>query len=238
MALGLVAGGFSSCKTSSPSDPAENAPALVAAHPDDGHAAASASFPRSDSDRPELPSAALALQLASPRPQVPARSPAKVSAAPDRSESATSAAFDSSRDAGETLRVRTTAYHRDEADHFSFGSMSAMGTVLKARGPVRSAAADWSRFPAGTRFRIAGDLFTYVIDDYGSALVGTGTIDLFQTDDFAMDRWGARHVDIEILDWGSPEKSLAILKSRTGHRHVDQMIAALERSTATIETGR
>ena len=44
-----------------------------------------------------------------------------------------------------------------------------------------SAAADWSRFPLGTRFQIVGTQDRYVIDDYGGALVGTNTIDLYKT---------------------------------------------------------
>ena len=54
-----------------------------------------------------------------------------------------------------------------------------MGKPLRF-GMVRSAAADWSRYPVGTRFRIVGKPYEYVIDDYGSALVGTDTIDLYK----------------------------------------------------------
>lgn len=130
---------------------------------------------------------------------------------------------------GDRLKVRTTAYTRDEADHFTFGSMSAMGTPLKL-GAVRSAAADWSKFPAGTRFSIDGDPAIYQIDDYGSALVGSDTIDIYQRDEFHMEMWGVRHVDIEILKWGSADESLRILKPRAGTEHVDVMIKALEKT--------
>lgn len=170
---------------------------------------------RPTGSRPDLPSPALALRLASP----------------PRSAPATPGDMGGRRDIGtrpDRLRVRATAYHRDEADHFSFGSMSALGTPLRAYGDVRSAAADWSRFPAGTEFQIAGDRVVYVVDDYGSALVGTDTVDLCQPDEFAMEDWGARQVDIEILKWGSRARSLEILKSRAGHAHVDTMIAAIE----------
>ena len=131
--------------------------------------------------------------------------------------------------AGDTLRVRTTAYCRDEGDHFSFGSMSAIGKPLRL-GAVRSAAADWSRFPAGTQFRIAGDDAVYEIDDYGSALVGTETIDLYQANEIAMEEWGVRQVDIEVLRWGVPARSLSILRSRAGRPHIDAMIRGLENS--------
>jgi hypothetical protein len=53
------------------------------------------------------------------------------------------------------MRVRTTAYTHDESDHIVYGVKNAIGTNLKF-GNVRSAAADWSRFPVGTKFRIAG----------------------------------------------------------------------------------
>ena len=46
-------------------------------------------------------------------------------------------------------RVRTTAYTHTEADHLKHGARSARGTLLQS-GAVNSAAADWSRWPAGT----------------------------------------------------------------------------------------
>ena len=45
-----------------------------------------------------------------------------------------------------------------------------------------------------------------MIDDYGGALVGTNTIDLYKTSRAAMRRWGVRHVDIDIIEWGSKER--------------------------------
>ena len=54
----------------------------------------------------------------------------------------------------------------------------------------------------------------YVIDDYGSALVGTNTIDLYKTNRLAMRRWGVRRVDIDILEWGSKQQSLKVLAPR------------------------
>lgn len=131
---------------------------------------------------------------------------------------------------GQVLRVRTTAYCSDEHDHFTFGTMSALGTPLQSTGPVRSAAADWSEFPAGTTFRLAGHPEVFRVDDYGSALVGTRTIDLFFPNPIAMDEWGARKVDIEILKWGSRARSLKILRPRSGHEHIDRMIRGLESS--------
>ncbi len=109
--------------------------------------------------------------------------------------------------------VRTTAYTYGVAENGAYPTSNAVGGRLKT-GNVKSAAADWSRWPLGTRFRIVETSQEYVVDDYGSAMVGTGTIDLFKASSREMDRWGVRHVTIEIIEWGSPEKSLEILSSR------------------------
>jgi 3D domain len=92
-----------------------------------------------------------------------------------------------------------------------------------------SAASDWSRYPLGTRFRIASTNEEYIIDDYGWALVGTDTIDLYKPSRLEMKRWGVRRVDIDILQWGSEEQSLKVLAPRCKHRRVRQMVAALEK---------
>jgi hypothetical protein len=93
-----------------------------------------------------------------------------------------------------------------------------------------SAASDWSRFPLGTRFQIVGTSERYMIDDYGGALVGTNTIDLYKTSRAAMRRWGVRRVDIDILEWGSKERSLKVLTPRRKHRIIRRMIADLEKA--------
>ena len=117
------------------------------------------------------------------------------------------------------MRVRTTAYTHTEADSLKYGKKTACGTILKYSN-VKSAAADWSRFPYGTIFKIEGDNSVYQIDDYGSALVGTSTIDLYKPSKGSMNHWGVRKVDIRILRWGSYEKSLDIMEERTRASHV------------------
>lgn len=124
-------------------------------------------------------------------------------------------------------KVRTTAYSRGERG----GSRNAVDSFLSNRR-VRSAASDWSRYPLGTRFRIANTSEEYVIDDYGTALVGTNTIDLYKPTRLEMKRWGVRHVDIDILQWGSEEQSLKVLKARSKHRMVRRMILALQKKTS------
>ncbi len=132
-------------------------------------------------------------------------------------------------------QVRTTAYTRTEKG----GHRNALDASLSSRR-VMSAASDWSRFPLGTRFRIVGTKEVYVIDDYGTALIGTSTIDLYKPTKLQMRKWGVRNVDIDILQWGSEEMSLKILTPRAKHKQVRQMIAALQKKTpprmaATIE---
>ena len=102
--------------------------------------------------------------------------------------------------------VRTTAYTHSEAG----GRRNAIGSRLSGSNVI-SAASDWSRFPLGTKFRIVDTNEVFEIDDYGSALIGTNTIDLYKTSRLEMRRWGMRHVDIDILEWGSNERSLAVL---------------------------
>ena len=122
-------------------------------------------------------------------------------------------------------KVRTTAYTQYEGGS---GAHNAVGTYLSGRH-VLSAASDWSRYPLGTRFRLADTSEEYVIDDYGNALVGTGTIDLYKSSRSDVRDWGVRYVDIDILQWGSEEESLKVLAPRRKHNCVRKMVAALEK---------
>jgi 3D (Asp-Asp-Asp) domain-containing protein len=130
------------------------------------------------------------------------------------------------------MNVRTTAYTRAERG----GRHNAIGMRLSSRH-VMSAASDWSRFPLGTRFRIVDTKEEYVIDDYGTALVGTGTIDLYKSTRLEMRRWGVRNVDIDILEWGSSQRSLQVLQPRKKHRQVRQMIAGLQKKAPSQPLG-
>lgn len=123
-------------------------------------------------------------------------------------------------------KVRTTAYTHTEAG----GSRNAIGKKLSGKN-VMSAAADWSRWPLGTKFRVVQTDEIFQIDDYGSALIGTGTIDLYKTNRLAMRKWGVRSVDIDVLEWGSASKSLEVLAPRKGNRRVRRMILALSKNT-------
>jgi 3D (Asp-Asp-Asp) domain-containing protein len=122
--------------------------------------------------------------------------------------------------------VRTTAYSAAEAG----GSHDACGGLLSC-GAVHSAAADWSRYPVGTQFEILETGEICEIDDYGSALVGTDTIDLYKDTSRQMRDWGVRMVHIRILAWGSPRRSLEILTPRAGSSYVWPMVVALRQQT-------
>lgn len=119
--------------------------------------------------------------------------------------------------------VRTTAYTDSESDHLQYGAKSACGTTLQY-GAVHSAAADWSRWPQGTTFRIAETGEICQVDDYGWALAGTNTIDLYKPDRAAMNGWGVHRVTIEILHWGDPWDSYKILAPRNAYAHVRRML--------------
>ena len=125
---------------------------------------------------------------------------------------------------GKVYRVRTTAYT---------GKRNGIGKPLQ-HGPVTSAAADWSEFPLGTRFRIVESGKCYVIDDYGSAMVGTRTIDLCMPSTRAMNGWGVRTVDIEIQEWGSPRRSLEVLSPRGKSWYVRRMLTSLRKQSEGI----
>jgi 3D (Asp-Asp-Asp) domain-containing protein len=141
---------------------------------------------------------------------------------------------------GSTLfaRVKTTAYCHKEADSLQYGHDSAVGCNLR-HDQVRSAAADWSVFPVGTIFKITGMTgIVYRIDDYGSALVGTRTIDIYQPTFAHMNRWGSRVCEIEIVKWGSFSKSLDILDERTKASHVRNMVVNIRRKQQMISVSR
>ncbi len=125
--------------------------------------------------------------------------------------------------------VRTTAYTCTEADHIQYGNKSAAGTPLNYTRRLRSAAADWSYYPLGTKFRIKGMPYTYVVDDYGSALTGTGTVDLYKPSHRVMKAWGLRKVELSVVEWGSMKRSAEVLSKRTRYHHCRQMLSNILR---------
>ena len=92
---------------------------------------------------------------------------------------------------------------------------------------IGSAAADWSRWPMGTTFRLLSTGQTYRVEDYGWALSGRNTIDLYMSNQRDMNTWGARQEPIQILHWGDPQQSLQFLQSHTDYKHIKRMVLEL-----------
>ena len=104
--------------------------------------------------------------------------------------------------------------------------------VVMTKPQIGSAAADWSRWPAGTVFRLLSTGQVYKVEDYGWALAGRNTIDLYMSTPKAMNNWGAREERIQILRWGDPEESLRLLQGHQGYRHIRRMVLELEGDAA------
>ena len=101
--------------------------------------------------------------------------------------------------------------------------------VAVSRPPqIGSAAADWSRWPAGTVFRLLSTGQSYRVEDYGWALSGRNTIDLYMPNQREMNSWGARQEAIEIQKWGDPQESLQFLQRHQDYRHIKRMVLELE----------
>jgi len=101
-------------------------------------------------------------------------------------------------------------------------------TVVVAKPRIGSAAADWSRWPAGTSFRLLSTGQIYRVDDYGWALAGRNTIDLYMPSQREMNSWGARQETIQIIQWGDPQESLQFLRRHQDYRHIKRMVLELE----------
>ncbi len=164
------------------------------------------------SDAPALRAPADPVAIPKPEPTTPPATLASVPRTPV-----------ANRPTNQIMMVRTTAYTHSESDHLKYGRKSAAGTTLQYGSQVRSAAADWSKYPLGTRFKIEGMPYEYVVDDYGSALVGTETIDIYKPEKGTMNHWGVRNVPIRVLEWGSFEESRKILDGRKHVRHADHV---------------
>ena len=104
--------------------------------------------------------------------------------------------------------------------------------VVTRKPQIGSAAADWSRWPAGTVFRLISTGQVYRVDDYGWALAGRNTIDLYMPSRHEMNSWGAREENIQILQWGDPDASLRMLQAHQGYRHIRRMVLELEGNDA------
>lgn len=137
------------------------------------------------------------------------------------------------KDSERRRHVRTTSYSHMENEPGAPGKMNAAGTTLIFNNKVRSAAADWSVYPLGTKFRIKGLPYLYVVDDYGSSLAGTNTIDIYKPTLSMMRKWGSRNVEVTVVQWGSYERSRRLLSGRTGYWHCREMHTAIVKKLST-----
>lgn len=109
------------------------------------------------------------------------------------------------------------------------GGFQASAPPPAAFAPIYgSAAADWSRWPAGTEFRLLSTGQLYRVDDYGWALAGRNTLDLYMPSRSAMNAWSVRREDIQIVRWGDPDESLRRLVRHQKYRHIRRMVLELE----------
>ena len=108
----------------------------------------------------------------------------------------------------------------------------------QAQRTVGSAAADWSRWPAGTTFRLLSTGQIYRVDDYGWALAGRNTIDLYMATPMDMNSWGVRQEQIQVIVWGDPQESMRLLQSHQNYKHIRRMVMELqgrEQDAATLQ---
>jgi 3D (Asp-Asp-Asp) domain-containing protein len=100
--------------------------------------------------------------------------------------------------------------------------------ATKSPSRVGSAAADWSRWPMGTTFRVLSTGQMYRVEDYGWALSGRNTIDLYMANQRDMNSWGARQEPIQVLQWGDRQQSLQFLRGHQDYKHIKRMVLELE----------
>jgi 3D (Asp-Asp-Asp) domain-containing protein len=126
-----------------------------------------------------------------------------------------------------SMEQRRTVAHTAKRPAKSTGKVRRAVAVSKPP-QIGSAAADWSRWPAGTVFRLLSTGQNYRVEDYGWALSGRNTIDLYMANRREMNTWGARPETIEILKWGDAQESLQFLRRHQDYRHIKRMVLELE----------
>jgi hypothetical protein len=66
------------------------------------------------------------------------------------------------------------------------------------------------------------------VDDYGFALSGVNTIDLYKPSKKTMREWGVRRVTIEVLKWGDPWASYRKMVRVRSYRHIKRMMTEIK----------
>lgn len=123
-------------------------------------------------------------------------------------------------------RVTTTTTRVTKTATTARGTKRAVAVSKPPK--IGSAAADWARWPMGTTFRLLSTGQVYRVEDYGWALSGRNTIDLYMSNQRDMNTWGARQEPIQILRWGDPHQSLQVLQSHSDYKHIKRMVLELE----------
>ena len=126
-----------------------------------------------------------------------------------------------------TTTVTTTRVTKTTATTTVRGAKRAVA-ISKSPPRIGSAAADWSRWPMGTTFRLLSTGQMYRVEDYGWALSGRNTIDLYMANQRDMNTWGARQEPIQVLHWGDPQESLQFLRGHQDYKHIKRMVLELE----------
>ena len=139
------------------------------------------------------------------------------------------ASYQSSESEGITIMLQSSVKgQKAKAPKSSKHPVKKAKAVKKKPPTIGSAAADWSRWPAGTTFRLLSTGQMYRVEDYGWALAGRNTIDLYMSNSREMNSWGAREEPIQVLHWGDPNDSLKVLMPRMQHKHVRRMVLELQ----------
>ena len=101
-------------------------------------------------------------------------------------------------------------------------------------GPTKASALPRLIGRAGrlARFRLLSTGQSYHVEDYGWALSGRNTIDLYIANQHEMNPWGAREETIEVLQWGDPQESLQFLGSHQNYRHIKRMVLGNKEAAA------
>ena len=132
----------------------------------------------------------------------------------------------SMNEARTTTRVTTTTTRSTKTTVATRGAKRA--SAVSKPPKIGSAAADWSRWPMGTTFRLLSTGQMYRVEDYGWALSGRNTIDLYMANSRDMNSWGARQEPIQILHWGDSQQSLQFLQAHQEHKHIKRMVLELQ----------
>lgn len=129
----------------------------------------------------------------------------------------------------EIIQVAYSTGKLKSSDKTDKAKKAKKAVAVKKSSPPRigSAAADWARWPAGTTFRVLSTGQVYKVDDYGWALSGRNTIDLYMASPRDMNTWGVREEKIQILKWGDPAESFRLLAPHQDHPHIKRMMLEL-----------